>query len=100
MPIYETLAAMADIADDKKFNFSSTPAQAKTALQDVANTGTKTVIDEITAAGVMNIANETLTVGGVEKTNNAFNNLNQHVAGIQAKTPRKTVEENSTDVVY
>lgn len=100
MPIYETLAAMADYADDKKFNFSSDAAQAKTVLVDVDNEGTKTVIDDVTKAGVMDIANETLTVGGVEKVNNQFNNLNQHVAGIQAKTPRKTVEDNSTDVVY
>lgn len=98
--IYETLAAMADWANDKKFNLNADAAQAKTTLEDVANTGVKTVIQEMTTAGIMAVANETLTVGGVTKTNNAFNNLNQHIAGIQTKAPRKIVEDNSTDVVY
>lgn len=100
MPIFETLAAMADYADDRKINLSSTSTQVKNVLIDVDNTGLKTVIDEMTKSGTMKVVNETLTVGGVEKVNNQLNNLNQHIVGIQGKTPRKTVEENSTDVVY
>ena len=47
--IFETLAAMADYADDKKFNFSSDAAQAKTVIADARNTGAKTVIDDANA---------------------------------------------------
>ena len=98
--IFETLAAMADYADDKKFNLSSTAAQAKTVLTDARNTGTKTVIDEMTKAGVLTITSETLTVGGVTKTHEPLDYLNQHIVGIQNKTPRKTVEANESGRVY
>ena len=97
--IFETLAAMADWENDKKFNLNADAAQAKTILEDARNTGTKTVIDEMTKSGVMTVTTETITVGGVTKTNDPLNYLNQHIAGIQSKAPRKTVDENSTDRV-
>jgi hypothetical protein len=98
--IFETLAAMADYVDDKKFNYSSDAAGAKTVLTDAKNTGAKTVIDGFTASGVLTVTSETLTIGGVERTNDPLNHLNQHITGIQDKTPRATVEGNFEDIVY
>lgn len=98
--IFETLAAMADYADDKKFNFSSTAAQAKATLVDVKSTGAKVVVNSITASGTMPYSNETLTVAGVVKVNNQGDWYNQHMVGLQNKTPRKVVEAESTNVVY
>lgn len=98
--IFETLAAMADYADDQKFNFSSDAAQAKNVITDARNTGTKTVIDEMTKGGVLTVTSETITVAGVAKTHEPLDYLNQHILGIQNKTPRKTVEDNESGRVY
>jgi hypothetical protein len=99
--IFETLAAMADYADDKKFNFSSTAAQAKAVLADVKQTSAaKTVIADVTKSGAMQFSNETLIVGGVTKVNNQGDWFNQHMVGLQQKTPRKAVEAASSNVVY
>jgi hypothetical protein len=98
--IFETLAAMADWENDKKFNLNADAAQAKSILTDARNTGAKTVIQEMTTSGVMTVTTETITINGVSRTNDPLNYLNQHIAGIQGKTPRKTVDANSTDRVY
>jgi hypothetical protein len=98
--IFETLAAMADYADDKKFNFSSSAAQAKATLEDVKSVAAKVVVGDVTKSGVMQYSNETLTVGGVVKVNNQGNWFNQHMIGLQKKTPRKVVEAASSTVVY
>lgn len=99
--IFETLAAMADYADDKKFNLSSTPVQAKATLVDVKNSTTaKTVVAPMTVSGVMQFSNETLVVGGVTKVNNQGDWFNQHLVGLQKKTPRKVVEAAMSNVVY
>ena len=100
MPIFETLAAMADYADNKGFDFSSTAAQAKTVLEDATNAGTKTVIDDVTKGGTIQIESETLTVGTTDKTSNQNDWYNQHLIGLQQKTPRSVVEGNFQNVVY
>jgi len=98
--IFETLAAMADYVDDKKLNYSADAAGAKTVITDAKNTGAKTVINEFTTSGVMTVTSETITVGGVSRTHDPLNYLNQHVIGIQNKTPRATVEGDFQDIVY
>lgn len=98
--IFETLAAMADYADNKAFDLNSTAAECKSTLEDVTNTGTKAVIQSMTTSGTMNVTNEVLTVGGVTKTNNQNDWFNQHMVGLQQKQPRKVVEANSSNVVY
>ncbi len=97
--IFETLAAMADWQNDKKFDLDADAAQAKSVLTDARNTGTKTVIEEMTTSGVMTVTSETITINGSSRTHDPLNYLNQHIAGIQNKTPRKTVDENSEDRV-
>jgi len=83
--IFETLAHMADYADNSKIDFSSDAAQAKTVLEALTN---------------IQIDDETLTVGGVTKVNNQNDWYNQHLVGLQDKTPRSIVESNSSNVVY
>jgi hypothetical protein len=98
--IFETLAAMADYADDKKFNFSSVASQAKATLDDVKSTAAKVVVGPVTASGTMNFSSETLTVAGVTKVNKQNDWFNQHMVGLQKKTPRKVVEASMSNVVY
>lgn len=98
--IFETLAAMAQWNNNKKFDFTASAAQCRANLVDVANTGAKTVINAQTTSGVMLVTNETLTVNGVAKTNNQFDWFSQHVRGLETKAPRKVVEAAMTNVVY
>ena len=100
MPIFETLAAMADYADNKGFDFSSTAAQAKTVLEDATNAGTKTVIEDMTQSGTIQIQDETLTVGTTDKVSNQNDWFNQHLVGLQQKSPRSVVEGLFENVVY
>jgi hypothetical protein len=98
--IFETLAAMADYANNRGFDFSSDAAQAKTVLEDATNAGTKTVIEDITAGGTIQIEDETLTVASTDKVNNQNDWYNQHLVGLQQKTPRSIVEANFQNIVY
>lgn len=98
--IFETLAAMADYADNKGFDFSSNAAQAKTVLEDATNAGTKTVIGDMTQSGTIQIEDETLTINTTAKTSNQNDWYNQHLVGLQQKSPRSVVEGNFQNVVY
>jgi len=92
MPIFETLAAMTDWIDDKNINYSPVSADARALLADIKQAGTKTVVEGITTSGTMEVQNETLTVGGVEKVSNQNYVLDKFMIGIQNKTPFSTVE--------
>jgi len=98
--IFETLAAMADYADDKEFDFSSTAAQAKTVLEDATSVEAKAVIGDMTQSGTIQIENETLTINTTVKTSNQNDWYNQHLVGLQQKSPRSVVEGNFQNAVY
>ena len=94
MPIFETLAAMTDWVDDKKFNYSPVSADARALLADIKQGGTKTVVQEITQSGTMEYENEQITDGetGNTVTNNQGTVYDKFMIGILNKTPYSTVE--------
>ena len=94
MPIFETLAAMTDWEDDKKFNFSPVSADARALLADIKQCGTKTVVEDMTTGGTMEVQNESLTKGitPVTVVNNQNTVFDKFIIGIMNKTPYSTVE--------
>ena len=94
MPIFETLAAMTDWVDDKKFNYSPVSADARALLADIKQSGDKTVVGDITESGTMEIENEEITDGetGTTVTNNQNTVYDKFMIGLLNKTPYSTVE--------
>ena len=98
--IFDTIAAMAQWNNNKKFDFQASATLCRANLVDVANTGTKTVINDQTISGVMGVTNETLTINGVAKVNAQYDWFSQHIRGLETKAPRSVVEAAMTNVVY
>ena len=80
--IFETLAAMADYNDNKKFDNSPNVAYDKATML------------ALSVAGKLTLKSETLTVGSKTLNNSESDKYKFFVDGIMNRTPMATVQEN------
>ena len=98
--IYETLAAMADWLDNRRFDFGSSEAQVKAVLDDFRGGNVDNVVDDVTNSGTLTLSNEVLTIDGTTLTNDKNSRLDDYLVGMQDKTPRKVLEDNIAPDVF